>query len=100
CAPSSTPARSRAIERVRCHPIGLPSGAPPRIRTSTSRRARRRTPTTSPSPPWWECVSGRAPPLTGRRYSLFDYVGAPDAESVVVLMGAGAEAADETVEHL
>ena len=27
--------------------------------------------------------------LTGRQYHLFDYVGAPDAERVVVLMGSG-----------
>lgn len=36
----------------------------------------------------------------GRKYNLFDYVGAPDAERVVVLMGSGCEAAHETVEHL
>jgi pyruvate-ferredoxin/flavodoxin oxidoreductase len=38
--------------------------------------------------------------LTGRSYNLFDYVGAPDAEEVIVLMGSGCEAAQETVEHL
>jgi pyruvate-ferredoxin/flavodoxin oxidoreductase len=38
--------------------------------------------------------------LTGRQYKLFDYVGAPDAERVLVLMGSGAEAAQETVEAL
>ncbi len=38
--------------------------------------------------------------LTGRQYRLFDYVGAPDAERVVVMMGSGAEAAQETVEYL
>ena len=38
--------------------------------------------------------------LTGRRYKLFDYVGAADAERVVVLMGSGAETVHETVEHL
>jgi pyruvate-ferredoxin/flavodoxin oxidoreductase len=38
--------------------------------------------------------------LTGRRYRLFDYVGAADAERVIVLMGSGAETAHETVEHL
>ncbi len=37
---------------------------------------------------------------TGRQYHLFDYVGHPEAERVVVLMGSGAEAAHETVEHL
>jgi pyruvate-ferredoxin/flavodoxin oxidoreductase len=38
--------------------------------------------------------------LTGRQYKLFDYFGAPDAERVIVLMGSGAEAAEETVEYL
>ncbi|HRZ39684.1 MAG TPA: pyruvate:ferredoxin (flavodoxin) oxidoreductase, partial [Candidatus Omnitrophota bacterium] len=38
--------------------------------------------------------------LTGRKYRLFDYVGAPDAERVVVLMGSGAEAVEETITHL
>jgi pyruvate-ferredoxin/flavodoxin oxidoreductase len=31
--------------------------------------------------------------LSGRRYHLFDYAGAPDAERVIVLMGSGAETA-------
>jgi pyruvate-ferredoxin/flavodoxin oxidoreductase len=34
--------------------------------------------------------------ITGRSYHLFDYTGAPDAERVVVVMGSGAEAAEET----
>ncbi|MEK7204254.1 MAG: pyruvate:ferredoxin (flavodoxin) oxidoreductase, partial [candidate division NC10 bacterium] len=38
--------------------------------------------------------------LVGRQYRLFDYVGAPDAERVIVIMGSGAEAAQETVEYL
>lgn len=38
--------------------------------------------------------------LTGRNYHLFDYVGAPDAENVIVLMGSGADVAEETVEYL
>jgi pyruvate-ferredoxin/flavodoxin oxidoreductase len=38
--------------------------------------------------------------LVGRSYHLFDYVGAPDAERVLVLMGSGAETAQETVEAL
>jgi pyruvate-ferredoxin/flavodoxin oxidoreductase len=37
---------------------------------------------------------------TGRRYRLFDYTGHPEAERVIVLMGSGAEAVEETVEHL
>jgi len=38
--------------------------------------------------------------LVGRSYHLCDYVGAPDADRVLVLMGSGAEAAQETVEYL
>ncbi|MEQ1788512.1 MAG: 2-oxoacid:acceptor oxidoreductase family protein, partial [Acidimicrobiales bacterium] len=37
---------------------------------------------------------------TGRAYRLVDYVGAPDAERVVVLMGSGVGAATEAVEAL
>ncbi|MDF1580315.1 MAG: pyruvate:ferredoxin (flavodoxin) oxidoreductase [Desulfuromonadales bacterium] len=38
--------------------------------------------------------------LTGRQYNLFDYVGAPDAEKVIVMMGSGCDTAHELVEHL
>ncbi len=38
--------------------------------------------------------------VVGREYHLFDYVGASDAERVVVLMGSGAEAAHEAIEYL
>ena len=38
--------------------------------------------------------------LTGRQYRPFDYIGAPDAERVIVLMGSGAETALETIEVL
>ena len=38
--------------------------------------------------------------ITGRRYHLFDYFGAPDAERVVVLMGSGVETAKETAKYL
>ena len=37
---------------------------------------------------------------TGRAYRLVDYVGAPDAERVLVLMGSGVGAATEAVEAL
>ena len=45
-------------------------------------------------------VMDRFGELTGRHYRLFDYAGAEDAERVIVLMGSGAETAEETVEHL
>ena len=38
--------------------------------------------------------------LIGRQYKLFEYVGAPDAENVIIMMGSGAEAAHETVDYL
>ncbi len=38
--------------------------------------------------------------LIGRQYHLFDYVGAPDAEHVVVVMGSAAEVLHEVVEYL
>jgi pyruvate-ferredoxin/flavodoxin oxidoreductase len=38
--------------------------------------------------------------LTGRSYHLFDYVGAPDAERVIVSMGSGAGAIEETINYL
>jgi len=38
--------------------------------------------------------------LTGRSYRLFEYLGAADAERVVVMMGSGAEAVAETLDYL
>ena len=45
-------------------------------------------------------VMDRFAAVVGRQYHLFDYVGAPDAERVIVLMGSGAEATEETVDYL
>ncbi len=38
--------------------------------------------------------------LTGRNYNLFDYVGAPDADSIIIAMGSGCETIEEAVEFL
>ncbi|MDI1292470.1 MAG: pyruvate:ferredoxin (flavodoxin) oxidoreductase [Methylobacter sp.] len=38
--------------------------------------------------------------LTGRCYRLFEYLGSPDAERVIVMMGSGAEAVEETLDYL
>ena len=38
--------------------------------------------------------------LSGRRYRLFEYEGAPDAERIIVLMGSGAETARSTARAL
>ena len=38
--------------------------------------------------------------ITGRSYRLFDYVGAPDADRVIVAMGSGCETIEETIDYL
>ena len=38
--------------------------------------------------------------ITGRHYKLFDYVGAPDADRVIIAMGSGCDAAEETIDYL
>ena len=47
-----------------------------------------------------QAVMDKFAELVGRSYHLFDYVGDPNAERVIVMMGSGAEAADEAVEAL
>ncbi|HPF17754.1 MAG TPA: pyruvate:ferredoxin (flavodoxin) oxidoreductase [Thermotogota bacterium] len=38
--------------------------------------------------------------LTGRKYRLFDYVGHPEADRIVVAMGSGLDTLEQTVEYL
>ena len=38
--------------------------------------------------------------ITGRKYGLFDYYGAEDAERVIIAMGSVTEAAREAIDHL
>jgi pyruvate-ferredoxin/flavodoxin oxidoreductase len=45
-----------------------------------------------------QSVMDRFAALTGRAYKLFDYYGAPDAERIIVVMGSGAEVAEEAVD--
>jgi pyruvate-ferredoxin/flavodoxin oxidoreductase len=47
-----------------------------------------------------QSVMNRFAAQTGRAYHLFDYYGAPDAERIIVLMGSGAEAAEEAVDAM
>jgi pyruvate-ferredoxin/flavodoxin oxidoreductase len=47
-----------------------------------------------------QSVMDRFAAQTGRAYHLFDYYGAPDADRVIVVMGSGAEAAEEAVDLL
>jgi len=57
--------------------------------------------------PYYTAVPGivqdtmdRLAKLVGRSYHLFDYYGAPDAERIIILMGSGADAAEEAVDAL
>ena len=47
-----------------------------------------------------QAVMNKFAEIVGRQYHLFDYVGAPDAERVIVMMGSGAEVAHETIDYL
>jgi pyruvate-ferredoxin/flavodoxin oxidoreductase len=47
-----------------------------------------------------QAVMNKFAEVVGRSYKLFDYVGSPDAERVIVVMGSGAEVAEETVAYL
>lgn len=47
-----------------------------------------------------QSVMDRFAEVVGRRYNLFDYYGDPEAERVIIMMGSGAETAQETVEYL
>ncbi|MFW5501318.1 MULTISPECIES: pyruvate:ferredoxin (flavodoxin) oxidoreductase [unclassified Maridesulfovibrio] len=51
-------------------------------------------------PGYVEDAMAKVKDITGREYKLFDYVGHPEAEDVVVAMGSGCEAIEETIEKL
>jgi len=38
--------------------------------------------------------------ITGRKYHLFDYIGHPEAERVIIAMGSGCDTIEETINHL
>jgi len=71
-----------------------------RTRTYISRAAKRSTGFTTRRPAIVEKALNRFGEIVGRKYKLFEYEGAPDAERVIILMGSGAEAAHETVDAL
>ena len=59
------------------------------------------------SNPYYDAVTGiveeymrELSAITGRKYGLFDYYGAPDAERVIIAMGSVTEAIRETIDHL
>ncbi|WP_419780842.1 pyruvate:ferredoxin (flavodoxin) oxidoreductase [Maridesulfovibrio sp.] len=51
-------------------------------------------------PGYVEDAMAKVKEITGREYKLFDYVGDPEAEDIIVAMGSGCEAIEETIEKL
>ncbi|RJP76203.1 MAG: pyruvate:ferredoxin (flavodoxin) oxidoreductase [Desulfobacteraceae bacterium] len=47
-----------------------------------------------------ESYMGKIGKLTGRNYQLFDYVGDPNAERIIISMGSSCETIEETVRHM
>ena len=47
-----------------------------------------------------EAVMNELAAETGRKYKLFDYVGAPDAENIIIMMGSGTEVTEEAINYL
>ena len=92
--------RAGAPRPRRCRPTIRCCAARRRIPTCISRRARRCNPFYDACPDIVQKAMDKFAKLTGRAYHLFDYVGAPDAERVIVMMGSGCEAAHETVDYL
>ena len=82
-------ARASAAARFGAEPRRLLPG--PR---GLQRRGTRRCPTLV------QAAMDRLAARTGRPYRLFDYVGHPEAERVLVMMGSGAGAAEEAVEAM
>ncbi len=52
------------------------------------------------APSVFASVMERFGKVVGRKYGLFDYFGAPDAERIIIIMGSGAETVAETVDYL
>ena len=92
-------------------PGGLPQALPqPRAADDEGRPAEprrllpgprdRSTSTTPSAPALVQHYMDKVAKAIGRQYHLFDYFGAPDAEKVIVMMGSGAETAEETINYL
>ncbi len=57
--------------------------------------------------PYYDAVAGlvqenmkKVSAITGRKYKLFDYVGHPEAERIIIAMGSACEVIEETVDYL
>ena len=92
---SSEPTASALSARITPSCAGLR-----KIPTSSSRPAKPAIPFYLACPTIVQKVMDDFADLTGRAYHLFDYVGAPDAERVIIIMGSGAGAVEEAISHL
>ena len=100
CARSSTWIASSSIGSGRFLPTILCCAELRKIRMSIFRRGKPAILTMTACPDKVQAVMDKFAQVVGRSYHLFDYVGAPDAERVIVMMGSGAETAHETVDYL
>ncbi len=91
---------SGSIGSGHCLPIIPYCGARHKIPTCIFQAREASNPYYRACPTIVQSVMDRFAQRTGRSYRLFDYVGAPDAERVIVMMGSGAGAVEETMEHL
>ena len=79
------------------HPVLRGSSQNPDVFFQSRERA---NPYYSEFPAHVQAEMDRFASLTGRQYRLFEYVGAADADRVIVLMGSGGDTVEETVAHL
>jgi len=80
--------------------LSLYTRFPHRTRTSSSRPREACTPFYEAVADITQKAMDRFAKQVGRKYHLFDYYGADDAERVIVMMGSGAAVAHETVDRL
>jgi hypothetical protein len=87
-------------------PLSTQLAAGPRLQAPLFALLRRSLPVPRPSPgpqavpELVQAAMDRVAKVTGRQYHLFDYVGHPEAERVVIAMGSGSEVLESAVEHL
>ncbi|MFO0937363.1 MAG: pyruvate:ferredoxin (flavodoxin) oxidoreductase [Gemmataceae bacterium] len=91
---------SNSNASARWRPSGPSFGGTAQIPTSISRLCETVNPFCRACPTIVKQMMDQYAAVTGRRYGLFDYVGDPNAERVIVMMGSGCETAEEVIEDL
>ena len=100
CAPSSTMTWCVPIEQERLtpeHPVLRGTAQNPDVYFQARETV---NPYYDATPGIVQAMMDEFAKVTGRHYNLFDYVGHPEAERVVIIMGSGADTAEATVNYL